>query len=79
MLGGTVINIDEHSNFEGIQENTDFYFAHSYFVKPSDSSSVGSTEYGVAFGIRVKEWSNSISPREKFKSRKKSFRKFFNL
>lgn len=39
----------ENPIFENIPDNSYFYFAHSYFVKPKDDISVGKTEYGIIF------------------------------
>jgi glutamine amidotransferase len=39
-----------HSIFEGIPDNSNFYFVHSYFADPEDRSVVaGTTEYGLEF------------------------------
>ena len=39
-----------HPVFEGIPDNTNFYFVHSYYVDPDDKSLIaGTTEYGVEF------------------------------
>jgi glutamine amidotransferase len=39
-----------HPIFEGIPDEANFYFVHSYYVKPEDGSLVaGETEYGVPF------------------------------
>jgi glutamine amidotransferase len=39
-----------HPIFEGIPDNTNFYFVHSYYVAPEDDSVViGTTDYGVTF------------------------------
>jgi len=43
-----------HALWEGIADNTFFYFVHSYYVAPSEAShSVGETEYGAAFTSAV--------------------------
>ena len=40
----------EHALLDGIPQNSHFYFVHSYYASPSESSWVaGSTEYGVPF------------------------------
>ncbi|MDP2728841.1 MAG: imidazole glycerol phosphate synthase subunit HisH [Dehalococcoidia bacterium] len=40
----------EHSLWKKIPDNSYFYFVHSYYVEPEDSSLViGETEYGLAF------------------------------
>ncbi|MBI2860169.1 MAG: imidazole glycerol phosphate synthase subunit HisH [Chloroflexi bacterium] len=40
-----------HPIFEGIPDEANFYFVHSYHVEPEDASLVaGETEYGVPFG-----------------------------
>lgn len=39
-----------HPIFEGIPDGANFYFVHSYYVKPEDGSLVaGETEYGIPF------------------------------
>ncbi|MFC1947177.1 imidazole glycerol phosphate synthase subunit HisH [Chloroflexota bacterium] len=39
-----------HPVFEGVPDNSNFYFVHSYYVDPEDKSLVaGTTEYGVDF------------------------------
>ena len=39
-----------HPIFEGIPDEANFYFVHSYYVKPEDGSLVaGETEYGIPF------------------------------
>ncbi len=44
--------------FEGIPEETAFYFVHSYHLRPSDSSCIiGRTEYGVPFAAAVESGS----------------------
>jgi glutamine amidotransferase len=36
--------------FEGVPDNSNFYFVHSYYVDPEDKSLIaGTTEYGVEF------------------------------
>ena len=42
--------IKEHPVFEGIPQDSHFYFVHSYYAAPEDDSWVaGTTEYGVTF------------------------------
>jgi len=39
-----------HPIFEGIPDEANFYFVHSYYVKPEDGSLIaGETEYGIPF------------------------------
>jgi glutamine amidotransferase len=39
-----------HPIFEGIPDNSNFYFVHSYYAEPEDSSVVvGTTDYGINF------------------------------
>jgi len=39
-----------HPIFEGIPDNANFYFVHSYYAEPEDRSLVaGETEYGISF------------------------------
>lgn len=40
--------------FEGIEDESFFYFVHSYYVVPSDTSSIaGETEYGIRFTCAI--------------------------
>ena len=40
----------QHAAFEGVPQNSYFYFVHSYYADPADSAGVlGTTEYGVPF------------------------------
>ena len=40
----------KHRLFDGIENNTNYYFVHSYYVVPDDNSvAIGRTEYGVDF------------------------------
>ena len=45
-----VKQVKAHPIFEGIPDNANFYFVHSYYAEPEGESSViGTTEYGVNF------------------------------
>ena len=45
-----VRQIVSHPVFNGIPDNTNFYFVHSYYADPADRSVVaGVTEYGIEF------------------------------
>lgn len=42
--------------FEGVNNDSFFYFLHSYYCEPSDSAStIGETDYGVGFASVVRE------------------------
>ena len=43
-----------HALWEGIQDDTHFYFVHSYYVRPADPAlTVGLSHYGVSFTCAV--------------------------
>ncbi len=45
-----VKQVKPHPVFEGIPDNSNFYFVHGYYAKPEDSSVVvGTTDYGISF------------------------------
>ena len=45
-----VKQMKEHPVFEGIPDETNFYFVHSYYAAPDDTSVVlGETDYGISF------------------------------
>ncbi len=57
-MGWNCIRITDHTEplFNGISDNQYFYFAHSYYPEPSDSSvTVGTTLYGTEFPSAIKK------------------------
>jgi glutamine amidotransferase len=45
-----VKQVKAHPIFEGIPDNSNFYFVHSYYAEPEDDSIiVGKTDYGISF------------------------------
>jgi glutamine amidotransferase len=45
--------------FDGIQDNSYFYFVHSYYVAPEDKDIVaGTTDYGIEFTSMI--WKDNI-------------------
>jgi glutamine amidotransferase len=50
----TVRRVGDHPLFEGIEDDSYFYFVHSYYAEPADPEVVvGRTEYGVDFASMV--------------------------
>lgn len=44
----------KHPIFEGVRDGANFYFVHSYYGSPEDSSVIaGETDYGVTFGSMI--------------------------
>ncbi|MFZ2628631.1 MAG: imidazole glycerol phosphate synthase subunit HisH, partial [Rugosibacter sp.] len=40
----------QHPLWQGIEDNTRFYFVHSYYVEPTDAQCIaGTTDYGIPF------------------------------
>lgn len=51
-----VAHAREHPLLQGIEENTFFYFVHSYYVVPADPAlTIGITEYGLKFASMAGE------------------------
>ena len=50
-MGWNQVDLEgEHPVFKGVPSGSNFYFVHSYYADPEDSSLVlGTTEYGVTF------------------------------
>lgn len=45
-----VKQVKTHPIFEGIADNSNFYFVHGYYAEPEDASTtIGTTDYGVSF------------------------------
>jgi len=49
-----VKQVQSHPVFDGVPDNSDFYFVNSFYSAPSDSSvTIGETEYGIRFTSAV--------------------------
>jgi imidazole glycerol-phosphate synthase subunit HisH len=49
-----VKQVRSHPVFDGVPDNSDFYFVNSFYSAPSDSSvTIGETEYGIRFTSAV--------------------------
>jgi glutamine amidotransferase len=59
-MGWNQLNIKKNNPlFEGVPDNSYFYFVHSYYVSPDDSSVVATTtDYGIEFTSSV--WKDNI-------------------
>jgi len=58
-MGWNTIKIRDHRTiFEGIPDNSYFYFVHSYYVEPEDKDVISATtEYGIEFTSAIaKDW-----------------------
>lgn len=45
-----VLQKQQHPLWQGIRDNSRFYFVHSYFVDPEDKALIaGTTQYGIEF------------------------------
>ena len=50
----TIREVQQHPLFDGIHDNSYFYFVHSYYVEPEDPALVaGETVYGVPFASAI--------------------------
>lgn len=53
-IGWNTVRFTENALFDGIGQDSEFYFVHSYRLIPDDASCIiGSTEHGVAFASAV--------------------------
>ena len=59
-MGWNTVKLQQNTPlFQGIQDESFFYFVHSYYVVPEDSSLVaGTTDYGVTFTSMI--WKDNI-------------------
>lgn len=49
-----VRQVSDHPMWAGIEQNSRFYFVHSYFVEPNDAAvTIGECEYGVKFAAAI--------------------------
>ena len=77
--GWNVCKIQQKSKlFQGVENNSDFYFTHSYVLKNYSTKDIlTTTDYNIDFVSSVSKtlW-RSISPREKPNKRPQDFKKF---
>jgi len=53
-MGWNEVRQREHVLWDGIEDNSRFYFVHSYYVEPADDTEVyGVTEYGRPFAVAM--------------------------
>jgi len=72
-----------HPIFEGIPDNTNFYFVHSYYVTPEDRSIVaGETDYNITFCsvvVRDKLVATQFHPEKSGRDGLRFYQNFFKL
>ncbi len=79
----SLIDIDKKSRLlSGILDNTDFYFVHSFFVKPNENSTIAYTEYGIKFCSALESnnvYGTQFHPEKSSKAGRKILENFSNL
>ncbi len=79
----SLIDIDKKSRLlSGILDNTDFYFVHSFFVKPNENATIAYTEYGIKFCSALESnnvYGTQFHPEKSSKAGRKILENFSNL
>lgn len=65
-IGWNTIDMSDPILFAGIPEGTSFYFVHSYYISPNNSTAtIASAEYGIKFTAAVRKgniWGTQFHP-----------------
>ncbi|RLJ80022.1 imidazole glycerol phosphate synthase subunit HisH [Pedobacter alluvionis] len=54
-MGWNAVNPKNNSLFEGVEDNTQFYFVHSYFIEYNPTFDIASADYGLKFSAAVQK------------------------
>lgn len=54
-MGWNAVSPKNNSLFEGVEDNTQFYFVHSYFIEYNPTFDIASADYGLKFSAAVQK------------------------
>ncbi|MFC1226234.1 imidazole glycerol phosphate synthase subunit HisH [Pedobacter sp. BG31] len=54
-MGWNAVSPKSNSLFEGVEDNTQFYFVHSYFIEYNPTFDIASADYGLKFSAAVQK------------------------
>lgn len=54
-IGWNAVTPKSNSLFEGVEDNTQFYFVHSYFIEYNPTFDIASADYGLKFSAAVQK------------------------
>jgi len=54
-MGWNAVTPKSNSLFEGVEDNTQFYFVHSYFIEYNPTFDIASVDYGLKFSAAVQK------------------------
>jgi len=54
-MGWNAVKPKNNSLFEGVEDNTQFYFVHSYFIEYNPTFDIASADYGLKFSAAVQK------------------------
>jgi len=54
-MGWNAVTPKSNSLFEGVEDNTQFYFVHSYFIEYNPTFDIASADYGLKFSAAVQK------------------------
>jgi len=81
-MGWNAISPKTNSLFEGIEDNTQFYFVHSYFIEYNPIFDIASASYGLKFSAAVQKdnfYGVQFHPEKSGKAGEQILKNFSNL
>jgi len=81
-MGWNSVQIKENPLFDGIEENVQFYFVHSYFIEYNPTFDIASADYGLNFSAAVQKdnfYGVQFHPEKSGKAGEQVLKNFSNL
>ncbi|MFW0717349.1 imidazole glycerol phosphate synthase subunit HisH [Pedobacter sp. N23S346] len=81
-MGWNAISVNNNGLFEGVEDNTQFYFVHSYFIEYNPTFDIASAEYGLRFSAAVQKdnfYGVQFHPEKSGKAGEQILKNFSNL
>ncbi|WP_316738267.1 imidazole glycerol phosphate synthase subunit HisH [Pedobacter aquatilis] len=81
-MGWNAINPKNNSLFDGVEDNTQFYFVHSYFIEYNPTFDIASADYGLKFSAAVQKdnfYGVQFHPEKSGKAGEQILKNFSNL
>ncbi|MFC4212504.1 imidazole glycerol phosphate synthase subunit HisH [Pedobacter lithocola] len=81
-MGWNSVSLKNNSLFEGVEDNTQFYFVHSYFIEYNPTFDIASADYGLKFSAAVQKdnfYAVQFHPEKSGKAGEQILKNFSNL
>ena len=81
-MGWNAVSPQNNPLFEGVEDNTQFYFVHSYFIEYNPTFDIASADYGLKFSAAVQKnnfYGVQFHPEKSGKAGEQILKNFSNL